>query len=97
MANGCEFLTSPSLDVLQSEVFKRVSDQAGDQPGSILYIENNDHRIEEIEDTWASDCKPLRLRVTDFNTIVGGCYERIVGPSSILSTSQSRLVRTSAC
>jgi len=90
MANGCEFLTSPSLDVLQSEVFKRVSDQAGDQPGSILYIENNDHRIEEIEDTWASDCKPLRLRVTDFNTIVGGCYERIVGPSSILDALTRR-------
>jgi hypothetical protein len=38
MANGCEFLTSPSFDTLQSEVFERVSERAGDQPESILWV-----------------------------------------------------------
>jgi hypothetical protein len=71
MANGCDFLTSPSFDDLQSEVFERVSERAGDQPASILYIENNDHRKDAIADSWAANYKPLRLRVTDFNTVVG--------------------------
>jgi len=66
MTNGCDFFTSPSFDALQSEVFKRTSEQAGDRPASILYIENNDHRKDEVADTWAENYEPLRLRVTDF-------------------------------
>lgn len=90
MANDCDFLTSPSFDALQSKVFERVSEQAGDQPASILYIENNDHRNDEVADAWASNYRPLRLRVTDFNTVVGECYERIEGPSSILDALTRR-------
>jgi ATP-dependent helicase/nuclease subunit B len=84
MADGCTILTGPSSDVLQSTVFKQASEKAGDQPESILYIENNDHRKDEVADTWAADHSPLRLRVTDFNTIVGECYEQVAGPSILL-------------
>ena len=90
MADGCDFLTSPSFDTLQSEVFDRVDEQAGDQPASILYIENNDHRTDEIADAWAANHKPLRLRVTDFNTVVGECYEQIADPSSLLDALTRR-------
>jgi len=90
MANGCDFFTSPSFDTLQSEVFDRVAEQAGDQPASILHIENNDHRADEVTDAWAADYKPLRLRVTDFNTIVSECYERIAGPGSLLDALTRR-------
>lgn len=90
MANGCDFLTSPSFDALQSEVFERVAEQAGDQPASILHIENNDHRTDEVADAWATDYKPLRLRVTDFNTVVSECYERIADPGSLLDALTRR-------
>lgn len=90
MANGCDFLTSPSFDALQSEVFDRVDAKADDQPASILYIENNDHRTDEIADAWAANYKPLRLRVTDFNTVIGECYERIADPSSLLDALTRR-------
>jgi ATP-dependent helicase/nuclease subunit B len=90
MANGCEFLTSPSFDALQSEVFERVSERAGDQPESILYLENNDHRTDEIADAWAANYRPLRIRVTDFNTVVGGCYGQIADPSILLDTLTRR-------
>lgn len=90
MPNCCDFLTSPSFDALQSEVFDLVDAQAGDQPASILYIENNDHRTDEIADAWAENYEPLRLRVTDFNTVVGECYERIADPSSLLDALTRR-------
>ena len=90
MANGCEFLTSPSFHALQSEVFERVSERAGDQPESILYLENNDHRTDEIADAWAANYRPLRLRVTDFNTIVGERFEQIADPSTLLDALTRR-------
>ena len=90
MANGCEFLTSPSFNALQSEVFERVSERARDQPESILYLENNDHRTDEIADAWAANYRPLRLRVTDFNTIVGECFEQIADPSTLLDALTRR-------
>lgn len=90
MATGCEFFTSPSIDSLQSAVFRGASEQAGEQPASILYIENNDHRTDEIADAWAADYEPLRLRVTDFNTVVGECYEQVAGPSTLLDALTRR-------
>ena len=66
MANGCDFLISPSFDALQSEVFDLVDAQAGDQPASILYIENNDHWTDEITDAWAENYELIRLRVNMF-------------------------------
>jgi ATP-dependent helicase/nuclease subunit B len=90
MANGCDLLISPSFDSLQSEVFERISDRAGDQPASILYIENNDHRTDEVADAWAAHYRPLRLRVTDFNTVVGECYEQIAYPSALLDALTRR-------
>lgn len=90
MANGCKFLTSPSYDTLQSEVFERASEQAGDQPASILYLENNQHRTDKVADAWAANYSPLRLQVTDFNTVVGECYERIEGPSTLLDALTRR-------
>jgi len=90
MANGCAFLTSPSFDALQSEVFDIIDAQAGAQPASILYIENNDHRTDEIADAWAENHAPLRLRVTDFNTVIGDCYERIAGPGVLLDALTRR-------
>jgi ATP-dependent helicase/nuclease subunit B len=90
MANGCDFLTSPSFDALQSEVFERVDELAGHDPGSILYIENNDHRTDEVADEWAENYEPLRLRVTDFNTVIGECYEQIADPSSLLDALTRR-------
>jgi ATP-dependent helicase/nuclease subunit B len=90
MADSCEFLTSPSFDALQSEVFAQASEQAGNQPGSILHIENNDHRQDEVADAWAVDQKPLRLRVTDFNTVIGECYEQVAGPSILFDALTRR-------
>jgi ATP-dependent helicase/nuclease subunit B len=87
---SCDFLTSPSFDALQSEVFERTSEQAGNHPDSILYIENNDHRKNEVADAWAADHRPLRLRVTDFNTVVGECYEQVAGPSTLLDALTRR-------
>jgi len=90
MANSCSFFTSPSFDALQSEVFDWVDAQAGDHPASILYIENNDHHSDEVADAWAENYEPLRLRVTDFNTVIGECYERIADPSSLLDALTRR-------
>ncbi len=90
MPNNCDFLISPSFDALQSEVFEQISEQAGDHPASILYIENNDHRTDEVTDAWAADYKPLRLRVTDFSTVVSECYERIANPSTLLDALTRR-------
>lgn len=90
MANSCHLLTGPSIDTLQSEIFERISERAGDQPASILYIENNDHRKDEVADAWAASYKPLRLRITDFNTVVGGCYERIADPGTLLDALTRR-------
>jgi len=90
MVNGCDFLTSSSFDTLQSKVFEKASEKAGEHPASILYIENNDHRTDEVADAWAENYRPLRLRVTDFNTVVGECYERIEGPSTLLDALKRR-------
>lgn len=93
MADGCEFLTSPSFDTLQSEVFGRAAELAGNQPESILYIENNDHRKGKVANEWAHRYEPLRLRVTGFNSVVSDCYEQIDGPNTLLDAlTRRRLV-----
>jgi len=90
MANGHNFLTSPSADALQSAVFERVSERAGDQPASILYIENNEHRMDKVADAWAANYSPLRLRVTNFPTVVGECHDQIADPGTLLDVLTRR-------
>lgn len=90
MANGHNFLTSPSPDALQSAVFERVSERAGDQPASILYIENNEHRMDKVADAWAANYRPLRLRVANFNTVVGECHEQIADPGALFDVLTRR-------
>lgn len=81
-----------SFDGLQNEVFAEVDEQAGSQPESILFIENNEHRRDEIADSWAADYQPLRLHVTDFNSVIGDCYEQITGPSTLFDALTRRQV-----
>jgi hypothetical protein len=43
-----------------------------------------------IADAWAENYEPLRIQVTDFNTVVGECYERITDPTSLLDALTRR-------
>lgn len=84
------FLTGPSFETLETVVFERASAAAGDQPGAVVFLEENDYRQPAVADAWAAMDDPLRLRVTDFDDLVCDYYERLVGPGTRLDTTTRR-------
>lgn len=85
-----EFLYGPSYDDLQEEGFARVAESASERPTSILWLEQNDHRLDAIADAWALDHGPLRLETTTLDRMVGECYEELAGPQNILDALTRR-------
>lgn len=85
-----EFLYGPSYDALQEQGFARVAESASERPTSILWLEQNDHRLDAVADAWAADHDPLRLETTTLDRMVGDCYEELAGPQNILDALTRR-------
>jgi len=85
-----KFIYGPSYEPLQTSAFETADAVADDTPTSILWVEQNDHRINEVADAWADTRNPIRLKVTNLNQIVGELYESLTGPSTILDALTRR-------
>jgi ATP-dependent helicase/nuclease subunit B len=83
-------LHSPSYTALRKAAFDRADHTAGDDPASILWLEQNDHLTENISDEWATDHSALRLWVNSLDGAVNTCYDRHSGPKERLSALTRR-------
>ena len=83
-------LTGPKHARLEQWAFQRADDIATDSLGSILYITRNDARRSMVEDRWATEHAPLRLRAETLDTVVREWYEQLYGPTQLLSGQLNR-------
>ncbi|MFA9515690.1 PD-(D/E)XK nuclease family protein [Halopenitus sp. H-Gu1] len=85
-----EFIYGPAYEPLQTHAFESADAIADDAPTSILWLERNDHRMDQVADAWARDRDPLRLEVTGLDQLVGECYEALTGPRTLLDALTRR-------
>jgi hypothetical protein len=83
-------LHGPSYTGLREAAFERADQTAGDEPASILWLEQNDHLTENISDEWATDHSALRLWITSLDGAVNTCYDRHSGPKERLGALTRR-------
>ncbi len=83
-------LTGPRHRDLEARAFEIADETAGDSLGSVLYIPRNDARRSSIEDAWAEEHRPLRLRAETLDTVVHEWFEQLVGPAARLSGQLNR-------
>lgn len=83
-------LTGPRHRDLESRAFELADTLADETPGSILYLTRNDARRSSVEDAWADEHRPLRLRAETLDAVVLEWYERLEGPTTRLSGQANR-------
>ncbi|MFC7212566.1 PD-(D/E)XK nuclease family protein [Saliphagus sp. GCM10025334] len=83
-------LIGPRHQALESRAFDLADDLVGDGLGSVLYVTRNDARRSDVEDAWAKDHRPLRLRAETLDAVVLEWHEKLAGPVDRLSGQLNR-------
>lgn len=87
-----EFLYGSDLETLQNVAFERASEIASDNPRSVVWLEQNDHRSDQVVEDWATSRKPLRLAVSTLDRLVGEMNDVLNGPSTRLDALTRRQI-----
>jgi ATP-dependent helicase/nuclease subunit B len=87
---SCKFIWGAGYLPLQTAAFEFGDIIAVDIPASICWLEQNDHRTDQVTDAWSQSHDPLRLDVTSLDQLVGKCYESLTGPRTLLDALTRR-------
>lgn len=65
-----------ALSAAEAAAFERAERVAGSQPASVLYLAPSERPRRDVRDRWDGIGPPIRLRISDFDTVVADALER---------------------